>query len=269
MNFKTYLKSILVITGISIFALNIYGLTKDIRPTNFSEDELRFGLKPILSFEESIHQLKPYIEETEEDYALRATELISSSLTHVQWNKVDNESSHQLIPIWENFILYLMGKFSGIPEYERYHYANYLRSLERGIGICGDASMVLSQILDKQNIPNKIVSFPKHVFVIAELNDTDWVLDPDFGVSFQHSLTDFEGMNDEIESIYESKGYSKGDVISLKDAYEDSYIKWDGVSHFITKKYYFEIISYWLKWLIPIVLVTPILTLLIRIKKKQ
>jgi hypothetical protein len=269
MNFKTFLNSIFVITGFSIFALNIYGLTQDIRPTDFTEDELRFGYEPILSFEDSIHQLKPSVEETKQDYALRATELVSSSLTHVQWDKVDNETSHQLIPIWENFILYFMGKFSGIPEYERYHYANYLRSLKRGIGICGDASMVLSQLLDKQNIPNKIVSFPKHVFVIAQLNDSDWILDPDFGVYIQKSLTDFKGMNDEIESVYEFKGYSKGDILSIRDAYEDSYIKWDGVSHFITKKYYFEIISYWLKWLIPFILLFSGLFLIFKTKKRQ
>ncbi|MFT6836447.1 MAG: hypothetical protein ACJA0H_002497 [Francisellaceae bacterium] len=68
------------------------------------------------------------------------------------------EQFNQLIPIWENYFIYFMGVFSGIPEYERYHFANYQRSLERGIGLCGDASMVISQLLDKQNISNKILT---------------------------------------------------------------------------------------------------------------
>jgi hypothetical protein len=58
-----------------------------------------------------------------------------------------------------------MGKYSGIPEYERYHFSNPYNSIERGIGICGDASILMSQMLEKNGIEADILTFPGHVVV--------------------------------------------------------------------------------------------------------
>jgi hypothetical protein len=44
--------------------------------------------------------------------------------------------------------------------------------MERGIDICGDASMIMSQILERNGIESKIVTFPGHVVVAATIQLT-------------------------------------------------------------------------------------------------
>ena len=47
-----------------------------------------------------------------------------------------------------------------------------------GVGVFGDASMVLSQVLSKYDIDNKILTFPRHVIAKANFPDgTEHVLD--------------------------------------------------------------------------------------------
>jgi hypothetical protein len=158
-----------------------------------------------------------------------------------------------------------MGKFSGIPEFERYHYANYERSLKRGIGLCGDASMTLSQLLGKENIDNKILTFPGHVVVYASFNDgSEYILDPDFGVVVPFLRSELLSNNIEIAELYRDAGYTQGDVQFFTKMYTKSFKEWDGVQHFITKKYYFEKVSYWLKWPLPIVILLVSLMFLLR-----
>jgi hypothetical protein len=149
-----------------------------------------------------------------------------------------------------------MGKFSGIPEYKRYHFANYRRSLERGIGICGDASMIMSQLLNQQNIANKILTFPGHVVVAASFdNGQQYILDADYGVIIPYSLNEFATSSTDIAKLYSEAGYPRRDFLLFQKIYSQDYNVWDGVEHFITKKYYFEKISYWLKWPVPILMI--------------
>ena len=146
-----------------------------------------------------------------------------------------------------------MGKYSGIPEFERYHYANHHRSLERGIGICGDASMVMSQLLDEQGISNKILTFPGHVVVAASFeNGKQYIFDADYGVVIPYSLDEFASNSTEIAKLYSDAGYPLRDFLLFQKIYKRNPSVFNGVQHFITNKYYFEMITYWLKWPLPI-----------------
>jgi hypothetical protein len=267
--FKKYFMLALFVLGCILLFINLYGFTQEIRPSSFSPEDLRFKNEFTLSFEDSYNNIYRENSETEIDYALRVNELVSNSLIHVQWESVDPHSSHQLIPIWENYILFLMGKFSNIPEYERYHFANYRKSLKRGIGVCGDASMVLSQLLNKQGIENKIISFPKHVVVSTEINGEPWILDPDFGIAINSPISNVKHLKDDVELAFLNKGYTSGDLASIEDAFLDDFEVWDGVSHFIANKYYFEIFAYWAKWLIPILLMLPFLLATVKSRQNQ
>ena len=140
--------------GASLLLLNVYGLFQDIRPASITNENLRFFNDQPLAFEETMQALKRRKNESDSEFSTRVTKVIAKGLAHIHWEKYQPEKFNQLVPIWENYFLYFMGKFSGFPEFRKYHFANYQRSLERGIGICGDAAMVLSQILNKQGINN-------------------------------------------------------------------------------------------------------------------
>lgn len=236
--------------------INLYGLTQDIRPLGIYEDDMRFTNDISLRYEEAKKAILRKPTESELEYANRLAYVISQSIAHIDWKKEQDTSRyHQLIPIWENYFIYFMGIFSGIPEYEKYHFADYDRSIKRGIGICGDASMIMSQLLDKQGINNQLLSFPGHVVLSAKIGDNkEYLFDPDFGVSVPFSPDEIQQSPTLINDYYKDQGYSQ-DLTTLNRIYDNPFERWNGVKHFITKKYYFEKLAYWLKWPAPLFLI--------------
>lgn len=242
-------------TGLSLLAVNLTGLFLDIRPQNIEAEYLRFNNDQEYSYQQTLSNIEWQDQDDALNYSERLTDTIAKGMAHINWNDYETHKFNQLIPIWDNYFLYFMGKFSGIPEYERYHFADYQKSLYRGIGICGDASMVMSQLLGKQQIQNRIISFPGHVVVETLVKpNTFYTHDADFGVVLPYSVVEIHENPGVIISYYQAKGYSTREIQNLMLAYRLPYQTWSGVTHFITKKYYFEKITYFLKWPVPIVL---------------
>lgn len=240
------------IIGSGLLLINIYGLFQSIRPAYIEDHELRFPNDQPISYDLALNLLSPKPQESKLAFAKRATQVVAQSLAHIHWEKYEPEKFNQLIPIWENYFLYFMGKFSGIPEYKKYHFANYKRSLKRGIGLCGDASMTLSQILDKHSIDNTILTYPGHVLVSTNIDNNNLILDADFGVIIPLSIQDANEQYQYAASLYADAGYTENDRKFFEQLFKSNFQQWNGVSHFITKKYYFEKISYWLKWFFPL-----------------
>jgi len=257
---KTFIVILIFISGVALTTLNIYGEFQNIRTSVFFDDELRFNNDQPAEFQSTMSQLAKLEGESDLQFSKRVTKVIAAGLAHIHWERYEAEKFNQLIPIWENYFLYFMGKFSGIPEFKKYHFANYERSLERGIGICGDASMVLSQVLTNNNIMNNIITFPEHVVVSAKFDTQEKVFDPDFGVSLPFSPDEIMQSPSLVNDYYINAGYFDYDIKAFNRIYNNSFQRWDEVKHFITKKYYFEKFSYWLKWPLPILLtLIPIL----------
>lgn len=255
---KTIIASIAFTFGLLLLSINIYGLFADIRKPNLDQvnpEKLRFINNDYLSYSDSIEKLKAIEHESQSEYAQKANRLVQQSLTHIKWNKVDPGEFRQLVPIWENYLLYIIGIFSDQPQIKRYHFINYKRSLERGIGICGDASMVLSQILDKKGIDNRIVSYRGHVITEITIADNKKILlDPDFGVEINMSVEDLSADPGSAYTYYLNAGYSEKEARSLVNIYGGNHILYEDVFAFMPKRYVFEYLSYVLKWLIPVCL---------------
>ncbi|WP_068377910.1 hypothetical protein [Paraglaciecola hydrolytica] len=261
---------IILLVGCFLLMVNLYGLNRDIRVDDFSNQYLRFPNDQPANFNDTLLELIRHQNETDIQYSTRVTHVVARGISHVEWFDFPPQQFNQLIPIWENYFLYFMGVFSGIPEYERYHYANYHRSLKRGIGLCGDASMVVSQLLDDQNINNKILTFPGHVVVVATFeNGRQFILDADFGVVVPFSVAELSSQSAEIAQLYLDAGYSHSDYQFFNNMYQQAPREWNGVQHFITKKYYFEIFAYWLKWPLPIIMMLFSLVCLTKMKRTK
>jgi hypothetical protein len=264
-----YLIILLFCTGCILNAINIYGLNQDIRTNFIPQEHLKFENDQTLSYAESIDEIQRLSHETDLNYAIRLNKVISKSLAHVHWTRYDNKLYNQLIPIWENYFLYFMGVFSNISEYKRYHFADYKKSLYRGVGMCGDASMVMSQLLTKSNIKNKIISYPNHVVVSAKFKDNqELIFDADFGVVIPHSPQEIYRNPTLVISPYEDDNYPKEKLSGLILTYEPNFKEWNNVKHFITKKYYFEKFVYWLKWPFPIFITLLSIYLYLKFYKK-
>jgi len=270
MRYKIALYSLTLLVGSFLLMVNLYGLNRDIRVSDFSDQYLRFPNDQPANFKDTLFELIRLKDESDIQYASRITHSVAKGVSHVEWLDFPAQQFNQLIPVWENYFLYLMGKFSSIPEYERYHYANYYKSLERGVGLCGDVSMIISQLLDKQNIDNKILTFPGHVVVTATFeNGRQYILDADFGVVVPYSLAEIASNNTDIAQLYLDAGYPRSDFNFFKNMYQQNFTEWNGVQHFITKKYYFEKIAYWLKWPVPLFMILIAVVMLHKIRASK
>lgn len=254
-----------LLTGSMLLGANIFGLTQSLRKPGLGvtdHNQLRFIPEVVWSYSRSVDEIEGLkFLDNHRELAEQANMIINRSLIHVDWERVDPREYRQLIPFWENYFLWAIGQFTNLPQFNRYHYADYRRSLQRGIGICGDASIALSSVMDRFNVPNEIVSFDGHV--IVEYEDQDGVrslMDPDFGVSLGTSLQNLERDTEQVKERYLAAGYSEREVAYLFDAYERQYVIFDDTYHFMTQRYLFEKASYFLKWLLPVALIVfPIL----------
>ena len=270
MQIKVVFYYITLLTGLFLLMVNLYGLNRDIRVDDFDNQYLLFPNDQPVDFKLTSLELLRRQNENDIEFASRITMVIERGMAHIKWIVYPEEQFNQLIPIWENYFLYFMGKYSGIPEFERYHYANHHRSLERGIGICGDASMVMSQLLDEQGISNKILTFPGHVVVAASFkNGKQYIFDADYGVVIPYSLDEFASNSSKIAKLYSDAGYPRRDFLLFQKIYKENYNEWDGVEHFITNKYYFEMVAYWLKWPLPICMMLLAIFMLNKTRKRK
>jgi hypothetical protein len=249
-----------LVVGILLMTLNIYGLTQPIRKPGLGVndlEQLRFIPEEVWSYEQSLAAIANLDELLPpSELARQANSVVNQSLVHVSWNEVDPIEYRQLVPVWENYFLWAIGKFSGLPQFERYHYANYKRNIKRGIGICGDASTILSSIMDNHGIPNRIISFHGHVIVEYEREDGGLeLIDPDFGVLLGMTLDELLERPEKAKEKYLAAGYSERESETLRKAYQTSHSIFEDTFHFMSKRYIFEAVSYWLKWLVPILLI--------------
>lgn len=250
----------LAVMGVVLLSINIYGLFQTIRKPGLGFEgpgELRFVPDSVWSYEESMLRVDRLRDIKDKDAAVeRAMQVVNTALVHPDWYRVDPVEYRQLVPVWENFFLYFLGKFSGLPQFERYHFADYRRSIERGIGMCGDAAMVLSSILDTLEVENRIISFDGHVVVEYKDVDGHWHLaDPDFGVLVDASVQQLAVAKNAVKQDYLSAGYPEQEVNLVLKSFATDYSVFDDTYDFLSKRYVFEYASYVLKWLLPALLI--------------
>lgn len=263
--------TVLLLISIILLGINIYGEFQSLTPDGVLNTDLRFRQDKTLTFKESLTAIERERNESDADYVRRLNDVVAKSLAHIHWNENnDIDLYYQRVPIWENYILYIMSLVTNMPEYSKYHFGDYERSLERGIGICGDASMIMSQILEKEGIESQIVSFPGHVILEAKLGNGEKVLsDADFGVILPYSVEELNEAPYLAIDHYKNKGFSDREVGGLVRSYGLENEKWDGVKHFITKKYYFEYFAYFIKWAFPLAMLLMVWMIYKNLKKEK
>jgi len=258
-----------LITGVLLMGVNLYGLTQPLRKPGLGETDheaLRFVPEQVWSYErslEAIDRLDP--DHPDQDFLVKANQLVNQILVHVDWNRVDAAEYRQLIPVWENYFLHILGRFSGLSQFERYHFADYRRNIRRGIGICGDAATILSSVLDRYGVDNRIVSFAGHVLVEARTPAGDGLLlDPDFGVELEIPLDQLALALPQVRQRYLDAGYPADQIDYLMPVYSLPYRIFDNTYHFMSRRFLFEEVSYVLKWVLPLILIAASLIIFMK-----
>lgn len=254
------INNFIILVGIGILLLNCFGLIITKRVPNLQNQEImRFNDDITLSLPQFKKELKIKSSENSLDYAKRATKVIADGLAHVDIRDKDSLDCYFRIKLWDNWILNLVSHIPFLPEKEwrEYHYMNLSRTIERGVGYCGDAALLIAYLLEKRGLKTRIAAFPLHVITeihFPETGDTLFV-DADFGVWAHGSIKSIISDLNNIEKIYSKAGFPSQDIEILKDIYSENEIYYNGYKAFSPKKYYLENTLYILKWLIPILMI--------------
>jgi hypothetical protein len=240
--------------GAALLALNLYGELYSLRRPELAADtHLRFGDDLKLSYAETSQQLRRLKNEADSDYMLRANHVIQDGIAHVDWERSDTEHYHLRVPIWENYILFALS-YIRPGDYRRYHFRDAGRTLERGVGVCGDAANVLSQVLEREGIETRIVALPGHVILEADPSDQPgqtWMLDPDFGVATPHTVVELKDRPQLLTEAYRQAGYPQRDLDTLTRLFSKQADVYDNAFAFSPNLTRAESAAYFLKWAIP------------------
>lgn len=247
-------------------ALNVVGLIRPLRYRHFNRippELYRFNREAPLAYNDALGAIRDLADIKDPlQYAQSATVLISKCLAHLEWTKLDPIEAYQTVPFWENPTLWALGRYSGLEYYRRYNFTHYKRTIERGFGICGDASMVLSQLLRKKRIKHEIIAYSGHVLVEAEIAEKKYALDPDFGVATDFSIVELADNLELTKSLYVSAGYPESDGVLIGNILQRKSYSYSSVYHFVPKRFLIERVSYWLFWYVPPITLVWCLTLL-------
>jgi hypothetical protein len=217
---------------------------------------LRFDDDVSIGYDEAMVLLERRKDEDSFSYAVRANGIVQDALAHIHnWESQPPDLYKQRVPFYENYFLYLFGRFSDQPNIRRYHFADYRKSLERGIGICGDHAVVMSQLMSKIGVESSLLAMDGHVLLATHESDgTFGILDADYGVDFIVDNLDMLKDRDLITKAYSAEGYPDDVVAEMADILGGTYDEYNDTFDFMKRRYIFEKISYVMKWLIPAVL---------------
>lgn len=90
--------------------------------------------------------------------------------------------------------------------------------------------------------------------VQAELNGESLLLDADFGVVLPKGVEYYHENSQVLALEYQKQlgRFNDGELMISNNLKKHGFRHWNGTSHFITKKYYFEKLAYFLKWALPV-----------------
>lgn len=246
-------KKFFFVFGCLLLIINIYGEFRTLR-----NDKIHTSIKDIAKFDEkSLYERLDKTSMTTEKIIYDYNTIVNEGISHY-WDTTDEFKMNLHVPIWENYILFALS-FTGDSRFRNYEFSNYSKAIERGVGLCSQQSIILSELLLRKKIPSKIIGLDGHVVVSAQLDkDTWWILDPDYGVVIPHNIEEIEADPLLVENYYKDAGYNSPEhIINIYRNDGNVIPNGYGASGYTPRKYYIEYIFYILKWVLPLVLIFP------------
>ena len=250
------------ILGIFLLMLNVTGLFSSLRNDELTLEPTPYKDDISVPFPEAKKQWNKMKDESDKDFAIRATWLFNHSMAHY-WRDEGIKKYNMLVPFRENYILRLQQMLTGDKKYE---FRNYKKVMERGVGICSQPCIGLQDLLRKNGIKADLWDIKGHVVVEATFKDGEKnILDPDYGHIVPYGMEDIEKDPNIVRA-----SYSNQDEVYAPELKEhkhtqdiiDEYEK-DG-NHIYTMDKSFENFAYGAIWVIPLLLLIPYLLTLIK-----
>lgn len=270
----------LVLGGL-LLVVNLVGLCLPLRHRDLvNQVETEVNHRPLLT-ESAFYERIERGAETDLDYATNLTQAVHEGLLHIRPVTGDLKF-HWKVPFYENYLLWgsryallvLRAMRSQDDSSGRdprralcYEFSSAAKGLERGIGMCAQHTVVVMGLLGDEGISARKVGVacadgPAHSIIEARLPGADssrWILDADYGVAMPLSAQQMQDQPDLVRPYYAAAGYEADKIETVTRIYRD------GTYRFIPSvraahggaRYAFEYISYYLIWVIPVVLMLP------------
>lgn len=204
--------------------------------------------------------------ESKLEYSKRLNALLHKHMLKFYVDELSLKKFNLRVPASENWILYLLPVLKS--DYSIYEFISYKKALIRGSGLCSQFAMTYVSILNKNNINAKILPLGNHV-VASYLDNQNrtgsFVADPYLGAFIPFDLEDIQATPEKIRFFYERKASEDYITMTIDSFKKQNYMPLSMIEYVGWKSYYFEPISYILKWLIPVLLMMPLI--LIKIKE--
>ena len=255
---NTHAKKILLVAGILLLGVNITGFFISLKnPDVYTEEKGRFKNDVLLS-DKRFFSIVDQDLANRKIYASKLNEAVNLAIVHY-WGDSGTHKYNFRIPFYENFILFGLGYL--IPDwFGKWEFFDYKKAVERSAGLCSQHAIIISQILKEKNIPAKMVGLKGHVVVTAQVDEKKaewWILDGDYGVVIEHNINEIEKQPEIVRPFYQRKGYDSPTIQVLVDIYGKEGNSVSKLSRHYPERYYFETLSYILKWIIPFGLMVP------------
>ena len=95
MQIKVAIRHMLLVTGSLLLIINIYGLSRDIRVSDFHDDYLIFPNDQPTDFNSTFIDLMRHSDEGDIVYATRITHVVAKGRAHVDWLVYPSEKFNQ------------------------------------------------------------------------------------------------------------------------------------------------------------------------------
>jgi hypothetical protein len=202
------LTTALLLSGVCLLGLNLYGLNRTLQISNNYVDQKWLHKNSIPLTQSQFYEAALRQEnETDKEYVIKVNQAVHDRIAYF-W------SDDLRVPVWENWILFLKVN-------HKYEYYNYKKAVERGVGQCSQQAMILTQLLNKENIQTRILALDGHVVaeVLVDNNITWWILDPCYGVvvPISHKITNDNPTT--VAKYYAEAGYGDTVVSQMIELY--------------------------------------------------
>lgn len=255
-------KRLCFLAGALLLATNMWGVFHSLRnPDIVSDPDLPFRNDVTMTPREAREALVRRPGEDAGDYLRRATLAVQAAVAHY-WDAKGADTYNLRVPFSENFILHILGRtWKG--RFLRYEFSDHAKALERGVGLCSQHVVILAGYLAENGVESRIVYIDGHVVLIARNGEQWWLLDPDYGVVIER---DYREAMEDLDGIREA--YTKAVGPAVADNLTAIYAKRVWMEFASVRAYHsaaannsflLEKAAYVLKWLLPAVLMAPML----------
>lgn len=243
--------------GIALLVLNLAGLATGLRnPALAGDPHVRVPDPLLVGPEEFRSRSRRQAGESDRALVERATLLVDDSIAQWWGDAKAIDTYAMRVPLRENFALWGLS-WAAPRVYREYEFCSARKAVERGLGLCSQASIVLVTALRENGVDASIVGLSGHVVVRARVAPDRWIIaDPDSGVAFDHDLPGLEATPSIARDAYLARGIPESAATTLSSAFSsEGNVIVGGVEEFAPTVCSVERAAYVVKWALPALLV--------------